>query len=116
MTIQATPARIHRTGEWGARIEGVSPLHPILEGILLTITTRAGKSWQARVGEIVWESDDGSVVVVTTTPLRSQGRATSRDPSAPRSSSGCTHCRWTPARTTQLWEECDYCGHEPVHM
>ena len=29
---------------------------------------------------------------------------------------GCPRCRKTPQRHSQLWEECDHCGHEPVYV
>lgn len=29
---------------------------------------------------------------------------------------GCPRCRKTPQRRSQLWEECDHCGHEPVYV
>ena len=29
---------------------------------------------------------------------------------------GCPRCRETPQRRSQLWEECDHCGHEPVYV
>jgi hypothetical protein len=47
-SIAATPAKL-RSGAWGARVAGRAS-----EGDLLTITTRAGKSWQATVAKVVW--------------------------------------------------------------
>jgi hypothetical protein len=32
------------------------------------------------------------------------------------SSSGCSRCRRTSTRTTQIWETCDSCGAEPIYI
>ena len=29
---------------------------------------------------------------------------------------GCPRCRKPPQRHSQVWEECDHCGHEPVYV
>ena len=52
MTIPATPAKL-RDGSWGAR----APRN-VQVGQTLTITTRAGKSWDATITRIVWVGDD----------------------------------------------------------
>ena len=52
----ATPCKL-RTGAWGAR---TAP--EVQVGDTVTITTRAGKSWDARVTKIVWTGDDAAVV------------------------------------------------------
>ncbi len=61
----ATPTKL-RSGDWGAKIHGTVAI-----GDEITITTRAGKSWQARVSRVVWT--DGSVAIcATTSPDRPQ--------------------------------------------
>lgn len=50
-TRQATPARL-RDGSWGARVAGT-----VCVGDTVTITTRAGKTWQARVERVVWTGE-----------------------------------------------------------
>jgi hypothetical protein len=71
----ATPAKL-RSGAWGARVEGA-----VAKGDTLTITSRSGKSWRARVEKIVWT--DGSASICATSsldsgPPRSAGGATRR--------------------------------------
>ena len=29
---------------------------------------------------------------------------------------GCSRCRKTPTRRSQLWEACDHCSHEPIYV
>lgn len=54
-TISASPAKL-RDGGWGARVRGA-----VTEGDTVTITTRAGKSWEARVTKVVWTGDGLSI-------------------------------------------------------
>jgi len=49
--ISASPAKL-RSGAWGARVKGIASA-----GDVITITTRAGKSWDARVARVVWRGD-----------------------------------------------------------
>jgi hypothetical protein len=56
----ATPARIKRTGAWGARVPS-SAGRPAV-GQVITITTRHGKSWHAYVSAIVAEYADATIV------------------------------------------------------
>ena len=60
--IPATPAKL-RYGSWGARVSDAD----VREGDVITITTRSGKSWDARVTRIVWSND--SVAVCATESL-----------------------------------------------
>ena len=51
--------------EWATRID--IPLYAVVKGHLITITTRAGKSWEARVDKVLGRG----YVVVSTSPLDS---------------------------------------------
>jgi len=109
-TTSATPAKL-RSGAWGARVQGT-----VAEGDVVTITTRAGKSWQARVTRVVWTGE--GVAICATESIDRPSRPSS--PSSPRThghSSGCSRCCYIPGRrTAQIWEDCEYCGAEPVYM
>src|ERR1700722_320589 len=50
-TLTATPAKL-KDGSWGARIAGT-----IAVGDVVTIITSKGKSWKARVTNVVWSKD-----------------------------------------------------------
>ncbi len=52
----ATPTKIKKTGNWGARIQGTATT-----GDVVTITTRSGKSWDAEVASIVWAGNGVTV-------------------------------------------------------
>jgi hypothetical protein len=86
MTTTATPAKL-RNGSWGARIEA-----PVKAGDTITITTRGGKSWQARVTKILWTGDGASIVATESLdrpagsqPARTPGRCVKcGDPIAPQ--------------------------------
>jgi len=53
----ASPTKL-RTGDWGAKVQSDA----VQEGDEITITTRAGKSWRARVGKVVWRGDGVAIV------------------------------------------------------
>lgn len=55
-TITATPAKL-RNGTWGARVTD-----PVAVGQTITIKTKAGKTWQAKVTKIVWGGSDAALV------------------------------------------------------
>ena len=69
--MQATPTKL-RSGNWGARVQGSRP-HA---GDEITITTRAGKSWTARVERVLWSG--GNVHIVATEQRGGGGRRRSR--------------------------------------
>ena len=50
-----------KDGSWGARVEG-----RVSVGDTITISTRSGKSWQARVLRVVWSGDGVTLVVART--------------------------------------------------
>lgn len=58
MTTTAKPCKL-RSGVWGAKVQSTH----VSEGDTITITTRAGKSWDARVARIVWRGDGVSICV-----------------------------------------------------
>jgi len=84
-TIPATPAKL-RDGSWGARIEGAASI-----GDTLQITTKAGKTWQAKVTRVVWQGE--GVALVATVSLDSAPRAAANRGSGVRASSGRKTCR-----------------------
>ena len=78
----ATPAKL-RTGEWGARVVG-----DVAVGDTVTITTRAGKSWSARVTRVVW-SGEGVTLVETASLDGGPRRAESAHTAPRRGGCGC---------------------------
>lgn len=75
-TIAATPYKL-RNGSWGCKVQGT-----VSEGDTVTVTTRAGKSWLARITNIVW-SGEGVTLCATesldrpsSTSQRQRGRRT----------------------------------------
>ncbi len=70
MTLNASPARL-RDGSWGARVSSET----VSLGDTVTITTRSGKSWTARVVRVLW-TGDGVAICATESdpPTRSRPR------------------------------------------
>jgi hypothetical protein len=65
--MRATPKKL-KNGRWGATVHGA-----VQAGDTVTITTRAGKSWEARVDRVLWT--DGAVSICATTGSdRNSGR------------------------------------------
>lgn len=80
--LSASPAKL-RDGSWGARIESSD----VSVGTEVVITTRAGKSWDAWVADIIWTKDG-----ITLARTRSSKAAPERSKST--SSGGrCRDCR-----------------------
>ena len=78
--MQATPKKL-KDGTWGARVLGA-----VEPGDTITITTRAGKSWDAIVERVLW-SDDQAMLVSTVSaeaaiPTHGTQRAAAREPLA----------------------------------
>ncbi len=65
---KATPVKL-RSGEWGAKVQG-----QVREGDTVTITTRAGKSWEARVSRVVWHGGGVSICATGGRGGRGPGR------------------------------------------
>jgi len=69
----ATPTKL-RTGAWGAKTS-----QAVSVGEVVTITTRSGKSWQARVAKVVWSGNGVSIVATSSVETaRPAPRARSR--------------------------------------
>lgn len=102
--MKATPTKL-RNGSWGARVvfDAAAALPP-RENDIIAITTRSGKSWNARVERVLW-TGDGVAICATASLDRPR-----------RSGTGCSRCRQTATRTAQIWEECEHCGCEPIYM
>jgi len=66
-TMQASPAKL-RDGSWGARVAGT-----VTTGTILTITTAAGKSWQATVERVIWTDGQVSIVATASRPSSAHG-------------------------------------------
>ena len=78
-TINATPTKL-QNGNWGARIIGPAvACGQKLEGHDVTITTRSGKSWTAKIEKVVWRGKDRnsgqSVAIVATAKTSGNGSA-----------------------------------------
>lgn len=104
-TAQATPTKL-RNGSWGAKVQSTN----VREGDVVTIITRGGKSWDAQVSRVLWIGD--AVAICATESLEGKP-ARSRSVG---SSGNCSRCCRTATRTAQIWEDCPYCGAEPVYM
>jgi len=79
-SVQATPKKL-KDGTWGARVQGA-----VEPGDTITITTRAGKSWDAIVDRVLW-SDEQAMLVSTVSPeaavpTHDTQRAAAREPLA----------------------------------
>lgn len=70
--INATPAKL-RSGAWGARVPSTS----VRSGDQVQITSKAGKSWPAKVVRVVWSGDGVSLC---------ETASLDRAPSTPRGS------------------------------
>lgn len=78
----ATPTKL-RDGTWGARVAGA-----VAAGDEITITTRGGKSWTARVERVIW-SGEGVTICATASLDRASG--SSSRPSGGRGTwTGCS--------------------------
>ncbi len=81
--MNASPTKL-RSGSWGATVEG-----SVSVGDVVTITTRAGKSWDAKVSHIVWMGSGKSIVA--TQSLDDSGSHARRVPNR-KSSTRCYIC------------------------
>lgn len=72
--LQASPKKL-RNGSWGALVQG-----QVTAGDAIQVTTRAGKTWTAAVGRVIWsgERDGGTVAIVSTSLPKSPTRAPER--------------------------------------
>ena len=63
--LTASPIKL-RSGDWGAKVEGKA-----VEGDPITVTTRAGKSWQAFVAKVVWIGNGVTIVATRSLEIAS---------------------------------------------
>lgn len=54
-TITASPTKL-RSGAWGARVNG-----SVRRGDTITIRTRSGKTWKAKITRVVWSGSGVSI-------------------------------------------------------
>ena len=84
----ATPAKL-KDGSWGARVVGAP--NP---GDVVVVTTKAGKTWQARVERVVWQGDGVALCVTTGAAGQAHGgRTSSRRCGCSDSENCCRPCR-----------------------
>lgn len=99
--IAATPAKL-KNGNWGARVQSAD----VREGDTVTITTRAGKSWQAQVELVVWRGDDIAICATSSLDWPST-------PAPSTSSEAISSVRGGARRdagTNRRGGSCDNCG------
>lgn len=93
----ATPAKL-KNGQWGAKAQG-----RIQAGDTITITTRGGKSWDAKVSRVLWS--DGKITLCSTSKTSGRSsRRSSRRSSGTCSVSGCQ----SPATVGGMCKRCDF--------
>lgn len=110
-TIAASPTKL-RNGSWGAKTSA-----DVSVGDIVTISTRAGKSWDARVTHVIWTGKSkysaGQVSICATERVESRPAPTYS--SISHGGGNCSRCCQTATRRAQIWEDCDFCGAEPVY-
>ena len=99
-----------RDGSWGLLVNNAS----VRPGDQVLTLTKAGKQSYQVVGKVVWSG--GGVSICTIDKGEGEGQSRGRgDRDDDRD--GCSRCRYIPGRrTTQIWEECEYCGTEPIYI
>jgi len=70
MATTATPAKL-KDGSWGARTAAT-----VAVGDVVTITTRGGKSWDARVTRVLWAGEDAAICVTESLDRTPRARGT----------------------------------------
>ena len=89
-----------RSGEWGARVETTS----LTMGAKLTMRRKDGATSVVTIDKIVWQGQGVSVCAVSKSAAPKKERT------------GCSYCCRTATRTAQIWEDCPYCGNEPIYQ
>lgn len=124
MTKAATAFKLREPDEtgnsWGVRVTDPS----VAVGDVVTVTTKAGDTFDRRVTRVIWSNDEIALCTAEKTESPPEASAGPPDEEPPHpaesatgpSESGCPRCRETPARRSQLWEECEHCGTEPVYV
>jgi hypothetical protein len=84
-----------RDGSWGVRsTEEVRP------GQVVTVIKKSGDTKVETIKTIIWSGNGVWICSIVPKPARQ----------------GCSRCCRTATRTTQIWEECDHCGCEPIYI
>jgi hypothetical protein len=102
-----TTYRKLRSGVWGLRVEGST-----WPGAVVTVVKRSGETKTERVGRVLWAGEGVSLCTIKRDepPAWEKGYDENR-------STNCSRCCYVPGeRTAQLWEDCSYCGTEPVYV
>lgn len=89
-----------RDGSWGIRAT-----EPVDKGQVVSVTKKSGETSTETIRAIVWSGNGVwlcSVEPKAKTPVRAE--------------KGCGRCCRTATRTAQIWEECSYCGCEPIYV
>lgn len=102
-TATAAPAKL-RNGDWGAKVQSET----IHAGDTITVTTRAGKSWDAQVTKVVWSGS--GVSICATQRVAAQSRSTP-SPKQSRQGGRCRECRGTIKNATHHRAMEGLCGH-----
>lgn len=98
-----------RSGDWGVRGEGPAPAR----GASVVVNKKDGSSKYMTIDRVVWQDGSAWIAAVASEP-RGGGRGGGGSRS---SASGCARCRYIPGqRTSQIWEDCEYCGAEPIYV
>lgn len=78
--MHATPTKL-RSGAWGAKVSSPNAKR----GDLVLITTKSGKSWEARITHVIWRGNGVAICATESSePLAPRG--------ARRSRGVCRHC------------------------
>lgn len=67
MNIDATPTKLP-SGDWGAKVNGT-----VKVGDVVTVTTRAGKSWEAAISRVLEHAGGVSICATTSRSQDSRG-------------------------------------------
>ena len=92
-TITASPTKL-QSGAWGAKVQSET----VQAGDTVTITTRAGKSWDATISKVLWTGDGVSICATesngsSSSRPRRRGRSCACDDDCCASGCRCdSHC------------------------
>ncbi len=103
--MQATPTKLN-SGAWGAKVQG-----PCRVGDAITITTRAGKSWDATIARVVWCGDGISLCATASgdTPSQRRGPRSLAGTYAPQGRT-CPECG--SSECPKAWDSRDLCDED----
>ena len=89
-TMKATPTKL-KSGDWGATVKSTD----VSVGDTITVTTRAGKTWDATVAKVVWT---GNGVAIVATDSKSTKARSGYVPAARNSRGYCVYMQSWPWR------------------